>query len=197
MQVTTIWIDCDDVLSETIDQVLKNPLLQKKWITRENVLSYELWENDQFWLTLQEAIELFYDVFTSSKFFDIQPVAGAKEKLQQRKAEGKKLIVVTARATQIKERTIEWINQHFPDLFDDYVFANIHMENEVPKSELCKQAGIQIMIEDNLDFSRELSQNGIPCFLLDKPRNSEYTPEQYPGITKVSSWDDIDLSPIP
>ena len=90
---------------------------------------------------------------------DIQPVTGAKEKLQQWKSEGKKLIVVTARATQIKERTIERINQYFPDLFDDYVFANIHMKNEVPKSELCKQAGIQIMVEENLDFSAELSQN--------------------------------------
>ena len=70
------------------------------------------------------------------------------------------------------------------------------MENEVPKFQLCKQAGIQLMVEDNLEFSVELSENGIPCFLLNKPRNSQYSSEKYPGIIKVPSRNEIDLSSI-
>lgn len=102
--------------------------------------------------------------------------------------------MVTGRPTQYQERTQQWIDQHFPALFDDFLFANVGTESETTKSELCKQAGIEVVIEDNLGFVAELSQAGIPCFLLDKPRNQDYTPERYPNVIKVHSRAEIDLS---
>lgn len=102
--------------------------------------------------------------------------------------------MVTGRPTQYQERTQQWIDQHFPQIFDDFLFANVGTESETTKSELCKQAGIEVVIEDNLGFVAELSQAGIPCFLLDKPRNQDYSQENYPNVIKVNSRAEIDLS---
>jgi hypothetical protein len=40
---------------------------------------------------------------------------------------------------------------------------------------------------------KELADHGIPCFLLDKPRNQDYTPEKYPWVIKVHTRDEISL----
>jgi hypothetical protein len=56
-------------------------------------------------------------------------------------------------------------------LFDDFLFASHNTPQEISKVELCKQAGIQVMVEDNPDFVSDLSHHGISCFLLDEPRN--------------------------
>jgi uncharacterized HAD superfamily protein len=87
------------------------------------------------------------------------------------KTQGHQLVVVTGRATQFEKRTKEWVHQYFPDLFDDFLFTNEMTNQSVPKSEICKQKGIELMIEDRLPTAIELSEHHIPCFLLDKPRN--------------------------
>ena len=74
MQITTIGIDCDDVLSETIDRILKNPKLQSKGITRENILSYDIRKNSELGLSFQEALEFFLELLSSPEFFEIPPV---------------------------------------------------------------------------------------------------------------------------
>ena len=33
-----IWVDCDDVLSETKNELLKRPELVSKWITRDDMI---------------------------------------------------------------------------------------------------------------------------------------------------------------
>lgn len=79
--------------------------------------------------------------------------------------------MVTGRSEALQEKTKQWISQHFPDIFDDFLFSNCAVADEVPKSQLCKQAGIELMVEDDLDFVKDLVEHSIPCFLLDKPWN--------------------------
>jgi hypothetical protein len=88
--------------------------------------------------------------------------------------------VITGRGIHIQEKIIQRVNQYFPDLFDDFLFANEASAQALPKYELCKQRGITLVIEDRSPVVKELADHGIPCFLLDKPRNQDYTPEKYP-----------------
>jgi uncharacterized HAD superfamily protein len=110
----------------------------------------------------------------------MQPVHGAREQLALRKAQGHQLVVITGRGTHLQEKTIQRVNQYFPDLFDDFLFANEASAQALPKSELCKQRGITLVIEDRSPTVQELADHDIPCFLLDKPRNQDYAPEKYP-----------------
>lgn len=193
-----IGIDCDDTLSETLDQVLKHPRFVKNGIRKDDLThSYELYENpklSQVWIDKEWAIKVYYDFFLSDDYWNIQPVAWALEKLQELKSQWHTCILVTGRAAAIHEKTKQWVQQHFPGIFDSFLFSNHNIENEIPKSELCKQMGVEVMIEDNQDFVSDVSQHGIPCFLLDKPRNQRCIYEKDSWVIKVKSWEGIDLS---
>lgn len=49
------------------------------------------------------------------------------------------------------------------------------------------------MIEDNLDYAIEMANTGIKMYLLDKPWNKKFNPEINKGITKIYSWDELDI----
>jgi uncharacterized HAD superfamily protein len=177
---TIIGVDCDEVLSETIDELLKTPLFVEKGMKKADITSYNLREIPKLGISLEEASSLFRAFFASEQFWQTPPVSGAKEKLTQRKEQGHQLVVVTGRDTQFKERTIQRVHQHFPALFDDFLFANELTNQVISKSVLCQQRGIQLMIEDRAPTVIELAQHGIPCWILDKPRNQS---ETFEGIS--------------
>jgi hypothetical protein len=39
-----IGVDCDEVLSNTMEQILQLPLFVSKGITREDMTSYDMWK---------------------------------------------------------------------------------------------------------------------------------------------------------
>ena len=187
-----IWVDCDEVLSETMDELLKRSPLKEKWIKKLDIVSYELCEVENLWITLQEAIQTFFDFFESPEYFQTQPVSWAYEKLYEWKQAGHKLFVVTARNKPYEAQTRKRVELHFPWIFSDYLFMNQHTEDEIPKSQLCKEKGIQLLIDDNARNIEDLNNIGIPWFLLDKPRNQWVEDSEL--LHRVYSRDEIDLS---
>lgn len=55
-----IGIDCDEVLAETLDQILETPFFKEKNIHRTDIHSYDLRENKQLPITVEEGIDLFF-----------------------------------------------------------------------------------------------------------------------------------------
>ena len=166
-----IWVDCDEVLSETINQLLKQPILKEKWIKRSDITSYDLYEVAKLWMTLEEAIKLFFSFFESEEYRETQPVSGAYEKLYELKESGHKLYVVTARDKPFEKQTRKRVETHFPWIFSDFLFMSQYTENEIPKSQLCKEKWIQLLIDDIVQNIQDVNSLWIPWFLLDKPRN--------------------------
>ena len=189
-----IWVDCDEVLSETLNELLKLPLLKEKWIKRSDVISYELSEVKKIWITLEEAINLFFSFFESPEYYMCQPVSWAYEKLYEMKQAGHTLFVVTARKKPHEQLTRKRVESHFPWIFSDYLFMWQHTENEIPKSQLCKDKWIQVLIDDSARNIHDMNWVWIPWLLLDKPRNQWI--ENSELLHRVYSWDEIDLSKI-
>ncbi len=187
-----IWVDCDEVLSETINEMLKLPLLKGKWIKRSDITSYEIYEVEKIWLTKEEAIQMFYSFFESPEYFQTQAVSWAYEKLYERKQAGHTLFVVTARKKPHEKQTRKRVETHYPWIFSDYLFMNIHTENEIPKSQLCLDKWIQVLIDDNTFNIHDMNWIWVPWFLLDKPRNQWV--ENSKLLHRVYSRDEIDLS---
>jgi len=187
-----IWVDCDEVLSETLDELLKLPPLQEKWIKKSDVSSYELSEVKKIWMTLEQAINLFFSFFESPEYYQCQPVSWAYEKLYERKQQWHKLFVVTARKKPHEEQTRKRVETHFPWIFSGYLFMGQYTENEVPKSQLCLDKWIQVLIDDSANNIRDMNSVWMPCFLLDKPWNQGV--EDTELLHRVYSRDEIDLS---
>ena len=47
------------------------------------------------------------------------------------------------------------------------------------------------MIDDNLEYARAIAKSNIPVFLIDNPRNQDYSPEKDLLITKVKNRSEI------
>jgi 5'(3')-deoxyribonucleotidase len=55
-----IGIDCDEVLSNTMDQLLQTRYAQERHLQREDITSYNLWEIPKFDLSREEAKDFFF-----------------------------------------------------------------------------------------------------------------------------------------
>ena len=89
-----------------------------------------------------------------------------------------------------KSEIVSIINKHFPDLFKEIYFINYFhgAGKKRTKSEVCKELGIEIFIDDSLYHANDISSIGTPVLLLNTPWNQG---EVKPPITRVYSWKEI------
>lgn len=187
-----IWVDCDDVLSETMKEIVKRSPLVEKWIRLSDITSYGLFEVEKIWVNFEEALKIFYSFFESEEYFLTQAVFGAYEKLYEWKQQWHRFFVVTWRPKPYEDITKKWVEQHFPWIFSDYLFMNQYTENEIPKSVLCKQMWIGLLIDDTAQNIIDMNWVWMPWFLLDKPWNQGVKDTNL--LHRVYSWEEIDLS---
>lgn len=188
-----IGVDLDEVLSETIGQVLEmnNNEINGIKITREDVNNYYLHEIERLNLSIEDAVGFFDKLRNSDKKWEVKPIGWALEKLNELKSEWYKFMIITARRDFLKEYTEERVEKNYPWIFDEIVFTNHYSENAVLKSEICKQKWIEIMIEDNLDYAIDMANIGVKIYLIDKPWNKQYNPKIHKWIIKVNGWNEI------
>jgi uncharacterized HAD superfamily protein len=84
--------------------------------------------------------------FYLSEYWDkrVAPVAGAAEGLRWlRQVTGCELHIVTARQFSLQDKTREWIQQHYPDLFTSISFGNHYGASGRKKSkpDMCREIG--------------------------------------------------------
>lgn len=193
-----IWVDLDETLCHTVKFLLEHQKITIWWfLAKEDDLDdYYLFRIP--WISIQEneAIELFREIYR--KDFEnllISPVLQADTKLKEFKNKWFENHIVTARDwTLFKDYTQNWIKKHFPDLISQIHFANhfwVHGK-WIPKSEICKENWISIMIEDNHDYAMELARAEIKTFLLSKPWNFHKN-ENHENLVKVEHWWEIEI----
>ena len=80
---------------------------------------------------------------------------------------------------------------HFPFIQEDDIhFVNHFSTDAIPKSTVCKQIGVSLMIDDALENVGELCQSGIECILLEKPWNRDIIFD-HPLLYRVKNWEEI------
>ena len=107
----------------------------------------------------EEASRLVQLFFRSRHFLrELAPLAGAREVLE-RHASSFRFVVVTSRSLDIADATREWLDAHFagcfaaPPLFGCAYGAGVRR----PKSELCRELGAVMLIDDQTAYAREAS----------------------------------------
>ena len=68
---------------------------------------------------------------------------------------------------------------------------NQYTQNEIPKSILCKEKWIELLIDDTAQNIIDINSAWMPWFLMDKPRNQWIQDSKF--LKRVYSWDEIDL----
>ena len=184
-----IGIDLDEVLADFLLAVIKyHNLTYGTKLKRSQFLSYGLWKT--WGGTEDEATQKLCDFYETPFFKNIQPVPSARKAIFTLK-QNNDLFIITSRKNDIAETTQKWINKYFPNIFTEIYFANNYFQggDSKTKAQICDEIGIDILIEDSMEYALECVNSKRKIFLLDCPWN-QY-PELPQGIRRFLSWDEI------
>ncbi len=184
-----IAIDIDEVLAEQLDSLIEFYKQETNiFIPKDEFFTYDWWK---VWnISLKEAIEIDYKFKNSDLFDNLEVVFGSTDAIRKLK-NNNTLIIITARPNSFKDKTLKWLNKNFEDSFDKiYHSSDFHIENEnnKTKADFCRKLGVDVIIEDNLEYSLDCVENGFKVILLDKPWNQG---ENYENISRCGNWNEI------
>lgn len=183
-----IAVDVDDVLTKTGANYIKYH--NEKYGT--NLKPWQFYDYEYlkpFGLDRREGSRRILD-YIEERALEIEPLKGARKVLEELK-KNHELIVITGRAKNIMKTTGEWIDHYFPDIFSHVVCTDVHQLNGgKDKGEICRDLGVNLLIDDYLKYAQECSREGIRVLLLAQPWNVN---EQIESnlIDRVESWDEV------
>ncbi len=192
--MSIIAVDCDEVLINSMQgfsQYVKG-MYGYNW-PYHDYKYYRLEENEHIDFTRDEIMDMFNAYLDSEYAKKTEPIPWALEKLQELHLAWHTLCVLTARWDFQHAITTYQIEKNFPWLFAEILAVWDARGNHTSKSEVCKNIGATILIEDSMDNCLEASRNNIYSFLLQRPRN-EWREEQHPYLQKIQHWAQIDLA---
>ncbi len=141
--------------------------------------------------TIEEAIKRVQQFFTKPEFLDARPMDNAAESLSEL-SKKYKLIVITSRDNIIEGVTNDWLDRHFPMIFQEAHFtARFNLEGKRgKKSAVALSAKAKYLIDDTLENVIEGAEAGLEVLLFgDYPWNQiEELPER---VRRVRNWQEV------
>lgn len=189
MSNQVIGIDFDDVVIDFNSALCRFHNEQYgTTLTRDDIFRYEL---EHVWdCTLEEAKERIHQFVHSDAHAHTEPVPGAIDALR-RLAADYPLHIITSRPDIHVSPTRQWLASRLPDFVDCVHFTN-HLDDtrRRPKSDVCRELGVTVFIEDALHHAQDVASVADEVFLIDAPWNQ--TQDALPGnIRRVAGWQDI------
>jgi len=187
-----IALDIDDVLASS------GPFLDflnrrfGKNFTFEDI-SYKL--SETYGISVEELKEAFLDFYNSGGFLKVDLIPGALGGVNEL-SKKHSLIAITARPLYMKDHTIQWINENFPEIFEEIHFSEhpVLFKGEgtaLSKSKICIDSGADVLIDDHLLHLTDCMKNGVRALLFDLDGRYGWNKENVANVERVSSWKEI------
>ncbi|XP_047307818.1 uncharacterized protein LOC124911385 [Impatiens glandulifera] len=192
-----VAVDVDEVLGNFVSTL--NLFIADRYSLNHSVSEYHVYEFAKIWNCTRDEANIRVHEFFKTPYFKrgIQPIPGAQEALQKL-SRFCNFSVVTSRQNAIKDDTIEWIEKHYPGLFQDIHFGNhFCLEGQSrTKSEICSSVGAKILIDDNPRYAAECAEAGMGVLLFDYENSYPWCKTEsvweHPLITKVHNWKQVE-----
>jgi uncharacterized protein len=180
-----IGIDMDEVIANQMQKLCEFYNLKKgKLYSEKDFHTYNWWE---VWGISREEAENIDKEFKNSELFNkIEPVEGAIDTITLL-SKTNKLFIITSRPEKITEKTKEWVLRYLGGNID-IIHSGDFWGKKKSKLEICRELGVELMIEDHIKYSKECAENGVKVILIDKPWNKDLN---HDNITRVKSWKEI------
>lgn len=200
-------IDIDETLAPLLTHL--NDFHNDNFGTKHKIESYSSYVFYELWGGCKSSAEIKVSTFfqTSEYTSRIKPYPGAFEALSCLKLDFH-IHVVTARSKNLESLTRSWINEYFPNIFEnvhfihDESFASLTNTSNIAgaftkKTAVCKLIGAEILIDDNVDYVTDCVSNGVTSILFgDYPWNRLQLLENYNSdivsqIIRLNKWKEI------
>ncbi|WOL13824.1 hypothetical protein Cni_G22604 [Canna indica] len=192
-----VAVDVDEVLGSFLSAL--NKFIANRYSSNHSVSEYYVYEFFKIWKCSPAEADVRVHEFFKTPYFKmgIHPIPGAQHALYKL-SNFCKLSVVTSRQNVIKDHTIQWIEKHYPGLFQEFQFGN-HFAldgKSRPKSEICRSLGAHVLIDDNPKYALECAEVGIRALLFDYhnsyPWSKSGSATSHPLVTKVHNWQEVE-----
>lgn len=197
-QKLVVAVDVDEVLGNFVSAL--NKFIADRYSSNYSASEYHVYEFFKIWNCSHDEANTRVHEFFETPYFKsgIQPIPGAQTTLQKL-SRFCNLSVVTSRQNAIKDHTIEWIEKHFPGLFQEIHFGNHFALDGLsrPKSEICRSLNATVLIDDNPRYAVECAEAGIRVLLFDYEHSYPWSwtesADQHPLVTRVKNWEEVEL----
>lgn len=182
-----IGIDLDDVVFEFTKTFLDfYSRRYGKLIKFEEVKTYYF--EEIFDLPLEKVIDLIREMVAEGVAGNMLVCDYAQESILSL-ADNHEIIFLTSRV--IREGTLDSLKKLFPEIDFKLIYSSnsYARTNGKTKGEICKEEGIDVMIEDSKEYASEIAVKGTRVLLLDKPWNKEY--QNHTNIVKTNDWKEV------
>lgn len=192
-----VAVDVDEVLGNFVSAL--NRFIADHYSSNHSVSEYHIYEFYKIWNCSRDEADIRVHEFFKTSYFKngIFPLPGAQRALNKL-SRFCTLSVVTSRQNVIKDHTIEWLEKHYPGLFEEIHFGNhFALDGESkPKSEICRSMGAKVLIDDNPRYALECAEVGIRVLLFDYQNSYPWcktgSNNQHPLVTKVHNWEEVE-----
>jgi uncharacterized HAD superfamily protein len=189
-----IAIDLDEVLSAQMDaiRVFTNKYYGTKLSPDDFRIEAPYWRYfETVWGVDDKEGERRVEHYISSGGFGLQKtLPGALEAIKRLKHHFR-LVIITSRKKEHAEMTHQWLEKHFPRVFDHIGFTSVWgSESSVAKAKLSKEIGASYLIDDNLDHCLLAAREGIRCLLFGEYgwNRGNVTGS---NIVRVKNWEEV------
>jgi len=186
-----IGVDLDSVLAD-----IAKPLFSyhnRVYKTNHRINQHRVYDLSVLWdCSKEEALSRIHDFYASPDFLTTKSIPGAEQGIKYLSI-NHQLRVITSRPNSISTLTKNWIDQYFPNRFRAIHETNWVAKNQdeprQKKSVVCHQLGIDVIIEDALEFALDCASNNIRVILMNMPWNQTKTLPK--NVTRIYNWKEI------
>lgn len=199
MKQLIIAVDCDDVLTDTLPQVVED--YNKTYSTSlglEHMYRDVSEVAEVFGVTSeQEAIQRLHAIYRRKGYYEaLRPINGAVEAIAEL-ARYCELHVVTGRQSFLEPATHYTLDTYFPGMFRSVVHTNYYRDDSEkdavhrPKADVCRQLGADILIDDHITHGVDVLQAGVERAILfgNFPWNRQDV--LVTGMTRCQNWEEV------
>ncbi len=194
-RIKTIAIDVDDVLMPHVEALLEyyskayDIKLADDDLAKFGLLANALRSSGVDRDTFIADIERY---LTSPDFHEIEPFGDAIVAINRLKSKYN-LNIVTARPKALHDQTKNWLDQHFPGIFEDVRFTNYgiwgYPDKTESKANVCQVLGADILIDDSPNHIIEAADCGMSGILFGSyPWNIDVKLPK--NAIRVKNWDE-------
>jgi 5'(3')-deoxyribonucleotidase len=184
-----IAIDLDDTLVPTIELLIKEIFKanKTKWFKGYHSLedlSFE--ERDAFYKYIRQTLN-------NQDIKKFKPIPGAKT-IIRKLIKDHELYIITGRTIDVKNHTHKWVKEYFPNTFKEIIFSEYYKSDDFvkDKGELCKEYGIDLIVDDNKSYIMDCYKHNIKTIVFDYKKNYPWSKSKYPNDIKIANdWKQV------
>jgi uncharacterized HAD superfamily protein len=194
MAKQTIGVDIDGVLNDIATSFVK--------LSNENFgtnFTRDDFSEDFMDVWKVDAVEVKrrLDILNKDNRWDkLTPIRHDAHAVLEKLKEKYRLAIVTSRPNYLIDFTKKWIDEKFPNIFEDFhapgIFNPIDENSyKQTKVDICAKAGIDFLIDDQVKHCNAVAPCGTKALLFgDEPWNR--SEEITDGVTRVKNWAEVE-----